>query len=70
MSCLDIDIYRHKNYVLNKKKKKSLTLRDICNDFLKPSIIKTYSVSFNNDAELPYKKGIKKKDEPFWINFV
>ena len=55
---------------LKKKKKKSLTLRDICNDFLKPSIIKTYSVSFNNDAELPYKKGIKKKDEPFWINFV
>ena len=38
----------------------SLTLRDT----LKPSVTKTYSVSFNHDAGLPYKK-VLQKIKPF-----
>ena len=35
----------------------SLTLRDPCSKELrKPSVTKTYSVGFNHDAELTYKK--------------
>ena len=34
----------------------SLTLRDPCKELRKPSVTKTYSVGFNHDAELTYKK--------------
>ena len=50
-------------------RKINLTLRDTWRKLQKSSVMKTYSVGFNCDDELPYKKWIQKR-KPFCRSFV
>ena len=60
--------YWCKSYFLNFKKHK-LDFKGCLERTQKPSVTKNWSVGFNHDAGLPYKKLIQ-KIKPFWWNFV